>query len=318
MGPSARPLVLGCAATVALVAGLTLPAAPAKPPKVLVLGTPAPPPAGSAPAAPPDDPAAAGVVVAQAALVESVVEVRAPEGDWTRLPEGGRVRTGDRLRTDANSVARVEFPWMSVALGPSSELTVGAGRVLGLRLEAGRVELASGRDDIVKLDTAEARVRGRGQVVVRREGTSTHVSLWHGEARVSSRRGTAELGAGFGCRVDGRGVCRPAALPPAPVAPRPGSDPVYVAAGQPLTLAWTGDAPAYQVQVLSFDEEVVLAQRGVSRPSLDIAVPWPGLYRFRASARGADGLESRPSLEGLFQVMPDRWMKSGTDGAAQP
>ena len=167
-------------------------------------------------------------------------------------------------------------------------------------------------DDIVKLDTAEARVRGRGHVVVRREEKSTQVSVWQGEVRVSTRRGTAQLEAGFGCRVEARGPCRPAALPAAPTAPRPGSDPTYVVAGQPLTLAWSGDAPAFHVQVLSFDEEAVLAQREVSRPSLDIAVPWPGLYRFRASARGADGLESRPSFEGLFQVMPARWMKSGT------
>lgn len=310
MGAWARGVAVAAVLLAALGAGTAPAAGGGRRPKVLVMGTPAPHPADVAPPPVADD--SAGVVVAQAALVESVVELRAPGQDWTPLPEGGRVRTGDRLRTDANSVARVELPWMSVALGPSSELAVVRGRLLGLRLEAGRIELASGRDDIVKLDTAEARVRGRGHVVVRREEKSTQVSVWQGEVRVSTRRGTAQLEAGFGCRVEARGPCRPAALPAAPTAPRPGSDPTYVVAGQPLTLAWSGDAPAFHVQVLSFDEEAVLAQREVSRPSLDIAVPWPGLYRFRASARGADGLESRPSFEGLFQVMPARWMKSGT------
>lgn len=283
-----------------------------RPPKVLVLGTPEPRPAGDAAPAAVDDGAAAGIAVAQASLIETVVEVRAPAGSWRRLAEGERVHTGDRLRTGAESVARIDFPWMSASLGPASELAVVRGRLLGLRLEAGRVELASERDDLVKLETPEARVRGRGHVIVRREGTTTLVSLLHGEVRVSTKRGSVGVKEGHGCRVDARQTCLPAALPAAPQSLSPGSDPTYVAVGQPVRLAWDAVAAGFHVQVLSFDAEAVLSQRDVAAAPLEVAVRWPGLYRFRVSARGAQGLEGPPSLEGLFQVMPPEWLKSGT------
>ena len=321
MRSCARDLTLGVTALAALVAGLTLPvsgAKPAKPPKVLVLGTPEPLPADAVP--PPsgrEDTESAGVPVAQASLVEAVVDVRAPQGEWTRLAEGARVHTGDRLRTDAHSVARIDFPWMSVSLGPSSELAIVKGRLLGLHLESGRIELASERDDIVKLDTPEARVRGRGRLVVRRDARTTRVSQWHGEARVRSGPASVTLKEGFGCVVEARRPCRPVPLPAAPVALRPGSDPTYVAAGEAIRLAWSAPETAFHVQVLSFDQDAVLAQRDVNTPSLEIALPWPGLYRFRASARD-QGLEGRPSLEGLFQVMPGQWLKSGTPASVPP
>ncbi len=306
-------VVLSAACVLGLL-GARLASSATRPPKVLVLGTPEPRPssAGERPAAADDD--AGAIAVAQASLIETLVEVRAQDAAaWTRLAEGGRVHTGDRLRTGVDSVARIDFSWMSVTLAPSSELLVRKNRVLGLNLVSGRVELASERDDLVKLDTPEARVRGRGHVVVRRDGQTTLVSLLHGEARVSAQRGSTGLTSGQGCRVEARGACAPTPLPDAPARLAPGSDPTYVAVGRPVRLGWSAPASSFHVQVLSFDADVVLAQRDVQAAALDLSVPWPGLYRFRVSARGSEGLEGPPSLEGLFQVMPADWLKSGTD-----
>lgn len=299
-------------------AGLAALAAPAgKPPKVLVLGSPEPRPASSAATAPSAaDQARAesaqGVPVAQVSFVETRVEVSPPGGPWELLAEGERVHTGDRLRTGPDSVARLEFPWMSVSLAPASELTVSKGTILGLRLEAGRAQMASGRDDMIKLDTAEGRVRGRGEVVVRRDGRTTRISVLSGDVRVSAARGTARLAEGFGCVVEPRGACVPRPLPAAPAGLAPGADPVYVAVDEGAALTWRAAPADFHVQVLSFDTNAVLMQRDVGGPPFVVAVPWPGLYRWRVSARGPDGLEGPPSLEGLFQVMPPAWLKTGS------
>lgn len=287
-----------------------------KPPKVLVLGSPEPPPraATAVPSEAEQEQAARrqGVPVAQMSFAETRVDVRRAGGEWERLPEGGRVHTGDHLRTGPDSVARLEFPWMSVSLAPASELVVSTGAILGLRLEAGRVEMASGRDDIVKLDTPEARLRGRGELVVRRDGRATRVSVLHGDVHVRAARSAARLAEGFGCLVEPQGACVPRPLPAAPAGLLPGADPVYVAAGANTTLTWRGAAASFHVQVLSFDTDTVLLQRDVAQSSFDVAVPWPGLYRWRASARGDEDLEGPPSLEGLFQVMPPAWLKANS------
>lgn len=288
-----------------------------KPPKVLVLGTPEPPaspPPGALPSEAEQAKAAGaqGVPVAQASFVETRVDVRPPGGDWQRLPEGERVRTGDRLRTGPESVARLEFPWMSVSLAPASEMEVSKGTILGLRLDAGRAEMASGRDEMIKLDTPEARLRGRGQMVVRRDGSTTRVSVLRGDVEVRGGRGDARLVEGFGCVVQPRGACVPEPLPEAPTGLSPGSDPLYVAVGERVTLTWHAGATTLHVQVLSFDDDTLLLQRDVTGPSFDLSLPWPGLYRWRVSARGTQGLEGPPSLEGLVQVMPIDWLKAGT------
>ncbi len=312
-GETARVVLAACGVLTLLAAAVAPGATRARPPKVLVLGTPEPRPSAEVVSAPADDDDAAEIAVAQASLVETVVEVRREGRDWARLAEGGRVHTGDRLRTGADSVARIDFPWMSASLGPASELVLAKSRLLGLRLEAGRVEMTSERDDLVKLDTPEARVRGRGHVIVRRDGTTTLVSLLHGEARVTARRGSTGLKEGQGCRVLARGACVALPLPEPPSSLTPGADPTYVAVGRPLSLAWSAAAASFHVQVLSFDGEASLSQRDVPTPPFEVAIPWPGLYRFRVSARSPEGLEGRPSLEGLFQVMPPDWLKSGSD-----
>jgi hypothetical protein len=249
-----------------------------------------------------------GVTVAQVSFVESRVDVQRPGAAWERLPEGGRVRTGDRLRTAADSSARLQFPWMSVSLAPSSVLGLAPGAILGLQLESGRVELASGRDDIVKLDTPDVRVRGQGWVIVRRGPSGTQVSVLRGEFNV----GGTTLAEANGCVVARvRAACRPSPLPEAPRALVPGSDPRYVRQSERLTLAWDTSALAqgYVVQVLSFEDDAVLLQQEVATPTHEVRVPWLGLYRWRVSARDAGGLEGAPSLEGLFCVMPGRWLE---------
>lgn len=249
-----------------------------------------------------------GVAVAQISFVESRVDVQRPGAGWEKLAEHGRVRTGERLRTAADSSARLEFPWMSVSLAPSSVLGLAPGAILGLQLDSGRVELSSGRDDIVKLDTPDARVRGQGWVIVRRDTSGTQVSVLRGEFRV----GTIALLENQGCTVAvARGLCKPVALPTVPAALAPGADPRYVSQGQGVALTWNAapEAAGYFVQVLSFDDDALLLQHDVAAAAHEVRVPWLGLYRWRVSARNAAGIEGPPSLEGLFCVMPGRWLE---------
>lgn len=253
-----------------------------------------------------------GVPVAQVSFVETRVEVSRAGGEWQPLAEGERVWTGDRLRTGPESVAQLAFPWMAVALAPSSELALLPGRVLGLKFVSGRVALSSGRDEMVKLATDEVHLRGRGHMVVRRDGGVTRVSVLRGDVQVRAGAVSTRLVEGFGCTAAPRRPCVPRALSPAPSGLQPGADPVYAAVGERFALSWSAAAEgAFHVQVLSFDTDVVLLARDVSGPSVELSVPWPGLYRWRVSARGDDGLEGPPSLEGLVQIMPERWLEEG-------
>ena len=72
----------------------------------------------------------AGIPVAKVSFLDGTVEVGSPDGRWTKAAEGARVRTGDRVRTDDQATVRVEFPFMSVIVGPSSIVGVSPSQVL--------------------------------------------------------------------------------------------------------------------------------------------------------------------------------------------
>lgn len=252
----------------------------------------------------PPNPQKSGVPVARVSYGEGRLEQAAGKESWRRVAEGVRVKTGDRLRTGPDATARVAFPWASVTVGPGSVMGIPAGIVLSAALEEGRIEQRSEGGDIIKLETAEGLVRGRGRVVVRRQSSQTLVTVVDGRFRVEAGGKSLALSGGQGCRVAGSpptpGPVETLPLPPKRLTP--GSDPVYVDKDSPLSLGWEGSAPSFHVQVLPVGSEEILLARDVSASSLRVQIPWLGTYRWRVSARDARGLEGLPSAEGLVCI----------------
>ena len=143
------------------------------------------------------------------------------------------------MRTGVTGLVRLEFPLMSLTAGPSSTVSIPAERILSTVLDEGRVETASEGEDIVKMRTHEAEVRGQGRGIVRRHARTTWVMAQEGTFRVASKGRTVVVKAGQGARV--RAGQAPEAAVPLPDAPRdmwPAGDPVYVTSGQPVALRW--------------------------------------------------------------------------------
>lgn len=259
--------------------------------------------AGQPQAAPPPRPPGAGIVIGDLAWADRAVErAELPaKSAWRRLAAGDKLRTGDTYRSAADATARLEFPWMTVTLGPSAMLTIPASTVLSTVLEQGRAEFAGPGRDIVKIRVGDGEIRGGGRLVLRRSSGRTSASALEGAFRVRAAGRTVEIQAGEGTVVaDGR---PPEAKAPLPLAPRgllPGGDPVYVRSGQPVELRWGGAASSHHVEILELEEDDVLLVRDAATPPLRVEVPWLGTYRWRVSARDARGVESRPSASGLI------------------
>jgi hypothetical protein len=241
--------------------------------------------------------------MAKLALVERQVEQAAGADKWHKAKEGSPLLTGERLRTAPDAVAGLEFPWMSATVGPSAVVSFPDAFILSTMLEQGRVELHSEGRDILKLLTPEAEVRGRGRVVVRRESGTTLVMAIAGRFLVEGGGKTVFLAPGKGT------IVQPQKTPIAPVdlaAPPeglwPGSDPVYVDAGEPVDFKWESKGSSYQVELLPVGSDLALMQRDVGRSPWKAEIPWTGAFRWRVSARDARGLESMPS-EGLICVV---------------
>lgn len=249
-------------------------------------------------------PAAAGVPVARFAYLSDSVEASDASGKWREASEGGRFATGERVRTGKTGLVRLEFPWMSLTAGPSSIVSIPAERILSTVLDEGRVETASEGEDIVKLRTPEAEVRGQGRGIVRRRNGTTWVMAQEGTFRVESKEKTVVLKAGQGARVRaGKAPESPVALPAAPRDLFPAGDPVYVASGQPVSLRWASSAPLHRLEVLGLDSEEVLLARELPEKTLSLVIPWQGTFRWRVYTLDREGLESRPSAEGLVCVV---------------
>lgn len=249
-------------------------------------------------------PSLAGIPVARFAYLSESVESSDASGKWRDASEGGRFATGDRVRTGQTGLVRLEFPWMSLTAGPSSTVSIPAERILSAVLDEGRVETASEGEDIVKLRTPEAEVRGQGRGIVRRSKGTTWVMAQEGTFRVESKGKAVVLKAGQGARV--RAGTAPETPVPLPAAPRelwPAADPVYIKSGEPVSLRWTSKAPLHRIEVLGLDSDEVLLARELPQTTLSLVIPWLGTYRWRVYTLDREGLESRPSAEGLVCVV---------------
>jgi len=249
-----------------------------------------------------------GIVVAKLVWGEQPVE-RSPEGrrSWQRVREGDPMHTGDHLRTSPTGVARLDFPWMVVTLGPGSELSVPPDAVLSTVLDRGRAEFSGEGRDIVKIEVGEGEIRGGGRLVLWREGQRTAATALGGAFRVRARGRTVEIRAGEGTSlVDGQAPSDAIPLPSAPEGLVPGADPVYLSSGRTAELTWTpgtDDGGGHHVEVLALQSDDVLLARNVSAPPARVEIPWLGTFRWRVSARAQSGVESAPSSAGYVCVV---------------
>jgi hypothetical protein len=258
-------------------------------------------PQAAAPAAP--RPAGAGIAIGELSWADGTVErAELPlKSTWRRLAPGDKLRTGDTFRTDGKGTVRLDFPWMTVGLSPSTMLTIPASTVLSTVLEQGRAEFAGPGRDIVKIRVGDGEVRGGGHLVLRRTVGLTSASVLEGSFRLRAAGRTVEVKAGEGTAIrDGAPPPPPSPLPEAPRGLHPGSDPGYVRSGQPVELRWTAAGPSYHVEILALQGDGVLLARDASAPPLRLEIPWLGTYRWHVAARDARGLESPPSSEGLI------------------
>jgi hypothetical protein len=234
--------------------------------------------------------------------VERTVELEGA-GAWRAAREGGALRIGERLRTAGDAVLHIDFSWMAASVSASSVLHFPDGHFLEGQLAQGRVALRADRREILKLVTDEAEVRGQGRVVVRRTGQETLVSALAGRFSVDGKPGVVNVPAGSGVVVRAGGAPLKAVLLPAPPDGLvPGQDALYAAPGKPIDLRWNGRAAAYHVEVLAVGSDTVLLERDVTAPALQLAIRWPGAFRWRVASRDASGLEGLPSREGLICV----------------
>jgi hypothetical protein len=249
----------------------------------------------------------AGIAIGDVAWVAGqVMRAEPPQKQiWRPLVAGDKVRTGDTLRTAADAVATISFPWMEVSLGPSSMLSIPATAVLSTVVDQGRVEFSGAGRDIVKIVVGDAEVRGGGQLVLRRTSALTTASALKGTFRVRAMGRRVEIRAGEGTAVRaGAPPSLPAPLPAAPTDLQPGAEVTYLRAGRPIDLRWkAGSSAGYHVEVLALQGEQVLLARDSLAPTVRIELPWLGTYRWRSFSRDERGFESRPSAEGLISVV---------------
>ena len=244
---------------------------------------------------------APGVAIAKLEVLDGTVEMEVGRR-WSRVDTGASIRAGSRLRTREGSAARVAFPWMDLILSADALLGLPATPVLSAVLEQGRLEQRSA-GSILKVQTREAEVRGAGSVIVRRNDGTTQVTATDGSFRVHGSRAMVALATGEAAVARSkRDVQGGATTPVAPMELSPGADPVYVRKGQPLSLRWRGDYPVYHVDVLTH-EGGLLISRDVKARTLQVRVPYEGLYKWRVAGVSGEGVEGLPSTDGLFVVV---------------
>jgi hypothetical protein len=240
--------------------------------------------------------------VARLGFVEHDVELSSPRG-WYQAREGTAMRLGERLRTGADALARLDLRWMTMTLSPASAVAFPDQYLLSAVLDQGRLQIHAEKREILKVVTGEAEVRGQGWAVVRREGMTTLVSSLAGRFSVEAAGRTVALPAGTGTIVHHGTPPLPALpLPEPPDGLSPGSDPQYAGPGDAVSLNWKAKGSAHQVEVLPVGSEDVLIQRDVGAPPWRVAIPWPGAFRWRVATRYERGLEGTPSADGFICV----------------
>jgi len=243
----------------------------------------------------------AGIPVARATHAEGRLEAMNTRGEWAALREGARIVTGDRLRTLESTTARLDFPWVQLALGARSAITIMPSRVLTAEVLEGRAEQRSEAGaHLMRMRTREALVRGDGHLVVRREGEVTLVTVLEGRVLVTSAGTTRVVRKGEGALSRSNAPPELVQLPVAPTALVPGADPAYVVDGRGVSLAWSGTQRDHVVQILELESDEVLVQREVTGRSITVDVPWEGTFRWRVATRAPSGLEGLPSDAGYF------------------
>jgi hypothetical protein len=261
----------------------------AKPPDVVVRR-----PAKPVPAAP----------VASVRILDGTVE-RGQGTSWRSADREFRIAPGEVLRTSRDGAALLTFPWMHIVVADDTVVGLTPSTVLSATLERGRIQEQATAGDILKVVTAEAEVRGRGDVVVIRSASPalTRVSALRGWFRVKSPRGMLSLDGGQAAVIGPDAAPEMVELPAPPTGLNPGSDPVYVPQGRNTRLAWTGSARRYRVQVLSLEGDEFVLSREVSGSSVEVPGRWLGTFRWRVSALDERGVEGAPSAPGLICVV---------------
>jgi hypothetical protein len=242
-----------------------------------------------------------GIHVGRVETLGAGVELMS-RGKWRTAKDDSPIATGDSLRTSDDGAAVIDVAWAVLTLGPGSSFRLLPSRILAGNVESGRVEERSSGGDIVRLQTAEASVTGRGHVVVRRDNHKTAVSAVSGTFVVHNSLGTIEISDGRGTVVEAGKAPEESPLPPAPSGIAARTDPVYVIRGTAAPLQWTSSALRHHVQVLTETDNHVVTDVEVESSSASASPPL-GLYRWRVSAVDASGLESPPSAEGLICVV---------------
>jgi hypothetical protein len=235
----------------------------------------------------------------QLTYVERQVEQSGVAAAWQPAREGAPLRIGERLRTGPNAVARIELAWMAFTVSPTAVLTFPDQDILSTVLEQGRLALTAEAREILKVVTPEAEVRGRGRVVVRREGERTLVTAISGRFTVEGGGQVVVLGPGKGTVVAGKTrPLPPVETPEPPQGLKPGTDPIYVTPGASIDLRASTSRTSNQIELLPVGSDVVLLQRDVGAPPWKLVVPWSGAFSWRVASRDERGLEGRPSADG--------------------
>ena len=250
-------------------------------------------------------PKQSGLQVARLVILGTGVEKAEEGGVFKSVSDGERLRTGERVRTGPGALARVQLPWMALTLGAESALFIPPSTILSAVLEDGRAELQAEGDDLLKLRTPEAEVRGRGHVVVRRTGSTTLVMAMTGAFRVETTKGLVLSVA------QGQGVLAPAQgspdgpndLPGPPEGVFPGDDPVYVKRGAEVALRFTSPHKRHHVQVMAFDGGEIVVDKDLGVSPQTLRVPWLGTWRVRLSSVDERGLEGAPAVTGYLVVV---------------
>jgi hypothetical protein len=261
----------------------------AKPPDVVVRRPVRPPPPAP---------------VASVRILDGTLE-RGRGAAWKSADREFRIAPGEALRTSGDGAALLTFPWMHIVVAGDTVVGLTPSTVLSATLERGRIQERATAGDILKVITAEAEVRGRGDVVVIRTDSpaQTRVSALRGWFRVKSPRGMLSLDGGQAALITAGGAPEMVDLPAPPTGLVPGTDPVYVPQGKTARLSWNGPGRRYRVQVLGLDGDEVVLSREVEGTSVEVPGRWLGTFRWLVSAIDEHGLEGAPSAPGLICVV---------------
>jgi hypothetical protein len=244
-----------------------------------------------------------GMPLTRVAIVGDAAEIEERPGVWAPLPNDTLIRTGSRIRTRADTLVSLDFPWTTIALSAHSTLRFAPSSVLTVFLEQGRLEQSSKGADIIKVRLGSALVRGRGQVVMRYGDGAGSVAAFNGAFRVTSGGQTLALAGPAGASIRANQPPVKAKLPAAPRELVPGSDPVYVPVDTSVPLKWSSPESKHHVTISTVGTGVVVYDADVGASPASVKLGWPGTFRWRVSILDPAGIEGPTSPQGTFCVV---------------